>query len=53
MPNSCKYVNYLFTSIFFLIVLGKFRERFHKGNKVAVHDNWSSSSESSLCQKPS
>lgn len=31
----------------FLTVLGEFRERFHEGDKVAVHDNWNSSSESS------
>jgi len=52
MHNSCKYINYLFTSIFFSL-LGEFREHFHEGDTVAVHDNWSSSSETSLRQKPS
>lgn len=47
-------IHVIFVHVCFIlfVTLGRFREHIHSGDKVAVHDNWSPSSESGYCQKP-
>lgn len=43
-------IKYLFPFVLLFALLGKSGEHFHKRDKVAVYDNWNSSSENCFCQ---